>query len=403
MAKKKKVTGTPFGQAQAAPKTSGFVPSSGGQGTPGTTFGERKSTEEIMADVNRTIASLTPEYYAGIEASIKEANAAIAAAQTAASQANVAISNAGLQDRKDESISELYTQQRLDRLTQEQKSADRLSAYNILKMEFDRYGLGSLVENIKGLLEEDIPPSEFSLRLRETPAYQQRFSANKDRISAGLSALSPAEYVALEDQYQGIMRNYGLPTSYYTKDATGKQPGFDKFIAGDVSASELEDRILTAQKRVINANPQVSTALKQFYPDITNGDILAYALDPSQGLEGIKRKVTAAEIGGAALQSGLSTSLTRAEELGRYDVDKQSATQGFATIAGGLQRGSQLASIYQQDPYTQAVAESEVFNIPGAQQARKQREKITGLERAAFSGQTGLTAGALTRDRAGGY
>jgi hypothetical protein len=403
MAKKKKVTGTPFGQAQAAPKTSGFVPSSGGQGTPGTTFGERKSTEEIMADVNRTIASLTPEYYAGIEASIKEANAAIAAAQTAASQANVAISNAGLQDRKDESISELYTQQRLDRLTQEQKSADRLSAYNILKMEFDRYGLGSLVENIKGLLQEDIPPSEFSLRLRETPAYQQRFSANKDRISAGLSALSPAEYVALEDQYQGIMRNYGLPTSYYTKDATGKQPGFDKFIAGDVSASELEDRILTAQKRVINANPQVSTALKQFYPDITNGDILAYALDPSQGLEGIKRKVTAAEIGGAALQSGLSTSLTRAEELGRYDVDKQSATQGFATIAGGLQRGSQLASIYQQDPYTQAVAETEVFNIPGAQEARKQRQKITGLERAAFSGQTGLTAGALTRDRAGGY
>jgi hypothetical protein len=363
----------------------------------------RKSTEEIMADVNRTIASLTPEYYAGIEASIKEANAAIAAAQTAASQATTAISNAGSSTRTNDSMSELYTQQRLDRMTQEQKSADRLSAYNILKMEFDRYGLGSLVENIKGLLQEDIPPSEFSLRLRETPAYQQRFSANKDRISAGLSALSPAEYVALEDQYQGIMRNYGLPASYYTKDATGKQPGFDKFISGDVSASELEDRILTAQKRVINANPQVSTALKQFYPDITNGDILAYALDPSQGLEGIKRKVTAAEIGGAALQSGLSTSLTRAEELSRYDVDKQSATQGFATIAGGLQRGSQLASIYGQDPYTQAVAETEVFNIPGAQEARKKRQKITGLEKAAFSGQTGVTAGALTRDRAGGY
>jgi hypothetical protein len=363
----------------------------------------RKSTEEIMADVNRTIASLTPEYYAGIEASIKEANAAIAAAQTAASQATTAISNAGSSTRTNDSMSELYTQQRLDRMTQEQKSADRLSAYNILKMEFDRYGLGSLVENIKGLLQEDIPPSEFSLRLRETPAYQQRFSANKDRISAGLSALSPAEYVALEDQYQGIMRNYGLPASYYTKDATGKQPGFDKFISGDVSASELEDRILTAQKRVINANPQVSTALKQFYPDITNGDILAYALDPSQGLEGIKRKVTAAEIGGAALQSGLSTSLTRAEELSRYDVDKTQATQGYSAIGSGLQRGSQLASIYQQDPYTQAVAESEVFNIPGAQEARKKRQKITGLEKAAFSGQTGVTAGALTRDRAGGY
>jgi hypothetical protein len=363
----------------------------------------RKSTEEIMADVNRTIASLTPEYYAGIEASIKEANAAIAAAQTAASQATTAISNAGSSTRTNDSMSELYTQQRLDRMTQEQKSAERLSAYNILKMEFDQYGLGSLVTDIRELLINDTPVSEFGLRLRGTDAYKARFKANEGRIAAGLSALSPAEYVALEDQYQNVMRNYGLPASYYTKDETGKQVGFEKFIAGDVSASELEDRILTAQKRVINANPQVSTALKQFYPDITNGDILAYALDPSQGLEGIKRKVTAAEIGGAALQSGLSTSLTRAEELSRYDVDKQSATQGFATIAGGLQRGSQLASIYGQDPYTQAVAETEVFNIPGAQEARKKRQKITGLEKAAFSGQTGVTAGALTRDRAGGY
>jgi hypothetical protein len=25
--------------------------------------------------------------------------------------------------------------------------------------------------------------------------------------------------------------------------------------------------------------------LKQFYPDITNGDILAYTLDPTKGLE----------------------------------------------------------------------------------------------------------------------
>jgi len=66
-------------------------------------------------------------------------------------------------------------------------------------------------------------------------------------------------------------------------------------------------------------------------------------------------------------------------------------------------RGSQLASIYGQDPYTQSTAEQEVFKIPGAEEARKQRQKITGLERAAFSGQTGLTSGALERDRAGGY
>jgi hypothetical protein len=295
-----------------------------------------------------------------------------------------------------------YTAEVLNKMSQEEKTAERLSAYNILKMEFDQYGLGSLVTDIKDLLVNDTPTSEFGLRLRGTDAYKARFKANESRIAAGLSALSPSEYVALEDQYQNVMRNYGLPASYYTKDSTGKQVGFEKFIAGDVSAVELEDRISTAQKRVINANPEVSSALKQFYPDITNGDILAYTLDPTKGLEDIKRKVTAAEIGGAALQSGLETNLARAEQLGKYGVDKTAAEKGYSTIGAGLQRGSQLAAIYKETPYIQATAEEEIFNMAGAAKAREKRQKITGLEKATFGGQTGLTSGALARDRAGG-
>lgn len=363
----------------------------------------KKSTEDIMADVNKTISQLTPEYYAGIEESIKAANAAIAEAETAAAEATAATTKIVPQGVPvSQQTSELYTQERLNKLTEEQKSAERLSAYNILKMEFDRYGLGSLVENIKGLLQENVPASEFALRLRDTPEYQQRFSANKDRISAGLSALNPAQYVALEDQYQNIMRNYGLPASYYTKDATGKQAGFDKFIAGDVSAVELEDRIATAQKRVLNANPEVTTALKQFYPDITNGDILAYTLDPSQGLETIKRKVTAAEIGGAAIAQGLQTGVSRAEELAKYGVTAQQAQQGFQAVAEITPRGTMLSEIYGETPYGQAQAETEVFNLAGAAEAGKQRKKLVGLEKAAFSGGAGTAQGALGRERAMG-
>ena len=297
-----------------------------------------------------------------------------------------------------------YTKESIAAMNEQQKTEERLSAFNILRMEFEQYGLGSLVDSISNLLTDGTPPSEFGLRLRGTKAYQDRFKGNEARIAAGLSALSPAEYVALEDQYQNIMRNAGLPSSYYTKDKTGKQPGFEKFIGGDVSALELQDRISTAQSRVINANPEVTSALKQFYPDITDGDILAYTLDPAQGLESIKRKVTAAEIGGAALsQTGLTTSLARAEQLQRYGVDKVAATSGYSTIGAGLQRGSQLAAIYEESPYTQATAEEEIFNIPGAAKAREKRQKITGLEKATFGGQSGISSGALARDRAGGY
>jgi hypothetical protein len=49
--------------------------------------------------------------------------------------------------------------------------------------------------------------------LRGTDAYKKRFAANAARIAKGLGALSEAEYIGLEDQYQNIMRNYGLPQS----------------------------------------------------------------------------------------------------------------------------------------------------------------------------------------------
>jgi hypothetical protein len=283
------------------------------------------------------------------------------------------------------------------------RNAERKSAYDLLYAQFKQYGLESLVEPLKGLITSATPPSEFVIKLRETDAYKKRFAGNAARIAKGLAAISEAEYIGLEDQYQNIMRNYGLPASYWAKDSMGTQKGFTNLIGNDVDALELEDRIMSAQKRVINANPEVSKALKQFYPEITNGDILAYVLDPTNGKDVIKNKITAAEIGGAALAQGLTTGVTRAEELAKYGVNKAAAMQGYGTIAGGLQRGSQLASIYGQDPYTQTTAEKEVFGLAGKAEAEKQRKKLTGLETASFRGQTGLASGALARDRAGGY
>ena len=279
----------------------------------------------------------------------------------------------------------------------------RQSAFDLLKLQFDEYGLGALVEPLRGLIQEGISPSEFAVRLRQTEPYKKRFAANAARISKGLRALSEADYINLEDDYQTIMRNYGLPASYYTKGELGRQEGFEKFIGGDVSPAELEERIVTAQKRVLDAAPEVTTALKQFYPGIKNGDILAYTLDPEKGLADIRKKVTAAEIGGAALGAQLGATVGRAEELARYGVTAESARAGYGAIGGGLERGRQLADIYQQPDYTQAVAEEEVFNLPGQAGATQKRKKIIGLEKAEFGGQTGMTSGALSRDRAGSY
>ena len=279
------------------------------------------------------------------------------------------------------------------------------SIYDTVTSELTRLGLSSLASPLKTLFESGISDGEsLRLALSQTPEYQTRFSANAKRIAAGLSALSPAEYIQLEDQYQNVMRNYGLPASYYAKDSTGKQIGFDELLGGDVSSTELEERLISAQDKVLKSNPEVLKALKEFYPGIANGDILAYSLDPKNALKDIQRKVAAAEIGGAALAQGLATSVTGAEELQGYGINKAQAQAGFADVAQMTPRGSALADIYNDGTYNQATATAEVFGTAGAADAVNKRKKLTGLEQATFGGQSGLSQGALaTNSSAGAY
>ena len=300
----------------------------------------------------------------------------------------------------EEILAQFYEKIKADATAQRRAVGE--SSYNLLFEEFSRYGLGALVEPLRSFIEEGISPAEFTIKLRNTDAYKKRFAANAQRIAKGLRALSEAEYIGLEDQYQSIMRQYGLPQSYYTKGDLGRQEGFERFIAGDVSPVELEDRIQTAQSRVTNAPTQIKDALTQFYgAELGNGDVLAFVLDPERALPEIKRKITAAEIGGAATMAGLGTTRTRAEELGRFGITGEAARTGYGTIAGGLERGRQLSGIYQQPEYTQQIAETEVFQLPTAEEARRQRTRLGKLEEATFGGTTGMTGGALARDRAG--
>ena len=341
------------------------------------------STSKPTSTAKPTTPTPTTPVVTNVGPSAAEIAAQILAAQNAANAANAA------EKARQEAAAEA---ERLRRTGQ--------SAYDILYSEFNQYGLGALVEPLKNLIQSGPSSAELTLALRATDAYKKRFAANADRIAKGLTALNEREYLGLEDQYQNIMRNYGLPASYYAKDSMGVQAGFNQLLANDVSAAELEDRVLTAQSRVVNANPEVKQALRAFYPDITDGDILAYTLDPTKALTDIKRKVTAAEIGGAALGAGLKTSQLAAEGLASYGVTKQQAQQGYGAIAEFLPTGEKLSQIYQESPYTQTQAEQEIFNFADSAAAAKKRKRLSQLETASFSGSSGMSGGALSRDRA---
>jgi hypothetical protein len=284
----------------------------------------------------------------------------------------------------------------------EDKRRKGQSAFDLLRSEFDRYGMGALVDPLKGFIQDGLSRDELTLQLRASKPYQDRFAANAKRIAAGFAAIDEATYIGLEDKYQSIFQNYGLPPSYYEKGYLGVQKGFEDLIGGNVDPVTLEERIIEGQKVTKGAQSIIDTA-KKFFPNLTDGDFLGYVLNTKNGLADIKRKVASIEIGAGAMQAGLTTDLARAEELQRAGVTKETAQQGFGVIADGLERGRQLSNIYQQPDYTQQVAETEVFGLTGKTEAKKQRNKLARLETATFGGTSGAAGGALSRERAGQY
>lgn len=283
-------------------------------------------------------------------------------------------------------------------------TAERQSAYDSLLAEFNKYGLGSLVTSIKGLIEKDVPPSQFIIELRNTPAYKQRFKANSQRIAKGLAALSEAQYIQTEDNYRQILRTYGL--NRFDNDNY-----VSKFLADDISPQELGERVTIAVNRLQMADPAITNTLRTYY-GIKDADMVAVILDPKTQLPALQRQITAAEIGTAAMRQGFNLNLpiekqkasqATAEQLAAQGVTKEEAERGYSSIAEILPTAQKLSDIYagELESYGLPEAEQEVFGELAS--ARRKRQQLVERERAGFSGQSGVGRGTLSSPTGGQY
>lgn len=298
-----------------------------------------------------------------------------------------------------------------------QETAQRTDAFQTIVNAFKTYGIEGIADTVFSLMADPtIGENQAIYKMKYdtsinpntgrpwNEAYSKRFAANAERIKAGKPALSEGEYLTAERSYARALQGLGV-----SRLAT--RTNFDKFIAGDVSVDEVVDRVTTAVNRIQNAPKETKDALAQFYPKLSVLDIAEAMLDPEISLPALKRQIVAGEIAAGAAMAGLTVGgipikdiaaqKARAEELATYGVTGEAARQGFQTVSELAPRGGQLAAIYKESPYTQQTAEAEVFATSGAAEARRQRERLTKKEQAAFSGRTGAFQGALARDRAG--
>jgi len=272
---------------------------------------------------------------------------------------------------------------------------DTRDAFALLTSTFALYGLDELASVIAGYMKQGLTSNEAIIELRQNKIYQTRFAGNTARTTAGLNALSEGEYLALEDSYSETLRAYGQQTLLGTDKKT-RQASMANIIGGDISAVEFKDRVSTVVTRVENADPLVKSTLRDFYK-ITDTELVSYFLSPKENLPRLQEKVTAAEIGSAALaQGGLTTSMTSAESLAKFGVDLATARKGYSTISEVLPTATKLSQIYKEDKinYNQQVAEEEVFK--GLASAQRKRTQLAEKEIASFKGSSGVGAAGLS-------
>jgi hypothetical protein len=212
--------------------------------------------------------------------------------------------------------------------------------------------------------------------------------------------MSEADYLELEDSYANTLRAYGLGSMLST-DRTKNEAMFAKYMGNDLAGPEFKSRIELATERVLNADPMTKGLFKQFYPNLTDSDLVSYFLAPKDTLDRLKEKVTSAEIGTAALAQGLETNITSAIDLAKFGIDKAAAVKGYSEIKEVLPTTQKLGNIYDEAgiKYDQASGEAEF--LKQNEDARLKRKRLESLERGSFSASAGNAQGAYKSNTTG--
>jgi hypothetical protein len=220
--------------------------------------------------------------------------------------------------------------------TKRRKEDARVTMANVLAT----YGLGDLSDYVytEIIAKETVNlnnPDAIIFAIREQPAYQKRFAGNAARLKKGLSELDPASYIGLENQFRQTLQANGLPANFY--DQTDD---FQALIEGDVSPSELNERVQQGYRAVADADPAVKEQMKNLY-GIGESELAAYFLDPQRTAPLLTRQAQAANIAARGLeQGGIQLTGTFAEDLARRGITEQQARAGFAEVGalGELQQ-----------------------------------------------------------------
>jgi hypothetical protein len=273
----------------------------------------------------------------------------------------------------------------------------RQDARSTMAAVLDTYGLGELSDFVYNeiIAKETVNinnPDAIIFAIREQPAYKKRFAGNAARLKKGLSELDPASYIGLENQFRQTLQSNGLPANFYDQSED-----FQALIEGDVSPSELNERVQQGYRAVADADPAVKEQMKNLY-GVDEGQLAAYFLDPKRTAPLLSRQAQAANIAARGLeQGGIQLTGQFAENLAARGISEQQARAGFAEV-GAL--GELRQTFAGETALSSEQLAGAAFGIDvAAQQELERRRRLRTGEFAgggSFARTTGETSGSIS-------
>jgi hypothetical protein len=261
--------------------------------------------------------------------------------------------------------------------------ATQQSAWAVLAQTLQSYGFnGTDLQNLEDFIQKELingtSDAQINLDLMQTKEFANRFPAIIARRNAGLTPISPADYINLEDQYTQIERSAGLPPNF---------GDFDALIANDVSPSELSSRVQQGYIAMLQAPPEAMQALQDYY-GINQGTMAAYFLDPEKAAPLVVQQAQAAILGGAGIRSGFGEpTAAQSLKLAQLGISPDQAQAGFMDLAHQQQLEGTLPGQSQQALTSDQLIGSE---FEGDQATKDLLAQRAAEQKANFQANTGF-------------
>jgi len=269
------------------------------------------------------------------------------------------------------------------------------NAFAMLEALLKSWGLDSLSGNVRDMMVAGDTADVIPIKLRETDAYKKRFKGNADRLKNGLPALSEAEYLATETSLKSVIRRYVGTGEYDTTE------NLEKWIAGDLSPQELNDRMSDYQQQFMQQPQWVKDAWSA--EGFTPQDAIKSVMDPNVTETSLKRRGQVYALGSQAAQAFGDRSALNTERLGELvdaGVTAERAADGYRQVAGREKYEGFLARTAGVELSRE---EQENAALLGDQGAEQKRRKVLATDEARFTENYLGTQASLARDRSGSY